>query len=77
MASRYDGFDVLHSCLCQAVGLGVVRGGKLVLYAVLVAELSELASELRAPVCSYGCWPAEFDEPIGQLTDNCCCVCTS
>ena len=77
VASSYDGFDVFHSCLCQAVGFGVVRGGKLVLYAVFVAELGELASKLRAAVCSYCCWPAEFNEPIGQLTDICCCVCAS
>ena len=47
------------------------------LYAVPVAELGELGSELGAAVRSDCCRPANFDEPIGQLSDDGRRVCTS
>ena len=47
------------------------------LYAVPFAELGELCSELRATVCSNCCRPSDFNEPIGQLSDDGCRICTS
>ena len=47
------------------------------LYAVFVAELAELCPELGSAVCPDCSWLADFDEPIGQLSDDGRCVRTS